>query len=90
MPKNGTLRKKKRMKARRGLDRATGVADEGGNGTRPPRTALARGPTFADGATSPTRAKWHAPRSGARSATMESSASGSSRADGQTWSAVAT
>ena len=48
MPKNGTLRKKKRMKARRGLDRATGVADEGGNGTRPPRTALARGPTFAD------------------------------------------
>ena len=48
MPKNGTLRKKKRMKARRGMDRATGVADEGGNGTRPPRTALARGPTFAD------------------------------------------
>ena len=48
------------------------------------------GPTFADGATSPTRAKWHAPRSGERSATMESSASGSSRADGQTWSAVAT
>ena len=48
MPKNGTLRKKKRLKARRGLDRATGVADEGGNGTRPPRTALARGPTFAD------------------------------------------
>ena len=48
MPKNGTLRKKKRLKARRGMDRATGVADEGSNGTRPPRTALARGPTFAD------------------------------------------
>ena len=48
MPKNGTLRKKKRMKARRGKDRATGVADEGSDGTRPPRTALARGPTFAD------------------------------------------
>ena len=29
MPKNGTLRKKKRLKARRGMDRATGVADEG-------------------------------------------------------------
>ena len=26
MPKNGTLRKKKRLKARRGMDRATGVA----------------------------------------------------------------
>ena len=48
MPKNGTLRKKKRLKARRGMDRATGVADEGSDGTRPPRTALARGPTFAD------------------------------------------
>ena len=48
MPKNGTLRKKKRLKARRGKDRATGVADEGSNGTRPPRNALARGPTFAD------------------------------------------
>ncbi len=48
MPKNGTLRKKKRLKARRGMDRATGVADEGSNGTRPPRNALARGPTFAD------------------------------------------
>ena len=45
MPKNGTLRKKKRLKARRGMDRATGVADEGSNGTRPPRNALARGPT---------------------------------------------
>ena len=48
MPKNGTLRKKKRLKARRGMDRATGVADEGSDGTRPPRNALARGPTFAD------------------------------------------
>ena len=32
MPKNGTLRKKKRLKARRGMDKAAGRRDEGSNG----------------------------------------------------------
>ena len=87
MPKNGTLRKKKRLKARRGMDRATGVADEGSNGTRPPRTARWRA-----GRPSRTRRRSHAARRGRsarRTTTTRASGCARSGASGSARSAAA-